>query len=862
MTRSARRLPWRLLIGVLALVMLGVVVPRTWQPGPAAPRTLHRNHASPPRAAADSRPRLAPPAASPSPASAPQPAEPPAAELVVAPVGPLVAEQIDLDPSLPETPAIPEEKLTLEPLPMELEPTLTASRNNLHLNNASTSIQPKPVDPLEAEPQVEPREAAPPPELGPEADPLSDFRETKAWPYPAGLIEQLNVLSATTPAAVNWAERVKQELELLVTAESLDDGLSAQQLAALARLAEEGRMLASSLPEEQGRSRVLRCGYSIYRRLNVWDRVHSLALRGESSGPPQLPAWNEAAAAAEERLQATGAAANWRAYLLLDRAASDFDSPACAPEDQQRLARDILYRLNSTQLSQAQTQFLCSQPFAAMTEYLTARAATTADLIGLLTTIEDHEHDDASRHARALADQYDVLRWSNDPAVRDLAETVNSYYRNANVRVALSAELINRMIPPQQPQVEMVQDKILGADVYGQSYTNTQLRLVLIPDEQRWNVGLEANGAVSSDTTSEKGPARFLQKGISFFRARKRVTVDQQGIRVFNAEAGANANNELEDFETRFDFIPLFGDIARSFVRSQYDESQPAAREVVEGKIRVRATSQLDREVATKLEQGKRDFESRFIKPLQELDLEPTTVDMETTLERLIGRMRLAARDQIAAHTPRPQAPGDSVLSVQLHESAFNNALENLELEGRKVELHELFTEMTNRFDPTPDPVPEELPEDVYVTFADEDAVRIDCQDGRVRLTIKIKELSHKRSRWRNFTVRGYYAPNADQLDANLVREGIIELIGEELTFGNQLSLRTIFTRVLSKNRKLSLVNKQIAESPELRDQQVTQFVIHDGWIGIALGPKSAGREPAMYPRPPVEEAGEQEAGE
>ena len=47
--------------------------------------------------------------------------------------------------------------------------------------------------------------------------------------------------------------------------------------------------------------------------------------------------------------------------------------------------------------------------------------------------------------------------------------------------------------------------------------------------------------------------------------------------------------------------------------------------------------------------------------------------------------------------------------------------------------------------------------------------------------------------------------------------------------------------------------NKQIAESPQLRDQQVTQFVIHDGWIGVALGPKAPGRQAAMHPRPAVE---------
>ena len=70
------------------------------------------------------------------------------------------------------------------------------------------------------------------------------------------------------------------------------------------------------------------------------------------------------------------------------------------------------------------------------------------------------------------------------------------------------------------------------------------------------------------------------------------------------------------------------------------------------------------------------------------------------------------------------------------------------------------------------------------------------------------------------------------------------------MRIGDRVALRGIFGKVLSRNRKLNLINKQIAQAPELRDQQVTQFVIHDGWIGVALGPKTPGRTAAMQPRP------------
>jgi hypothetical protein len=114
-----------------------------------------------------------------------------------------------------------------------------------------------------------------------------------------------------------------------------------------------------------------------------------------------------------------------------------------------------------------------------------------------------------------------------------------------------------------------------------------------------------------------------------------------------------------------------------------------------------RASSQLDNEVAQRLEKSKQDFEAKIVKPLRDLNLEPTAVDMQTTTERLIARYRLAARTDVSAHTPRPQAPSDSMLSVQVHESAMNNVLEQLHLHGRRAELTELHKEMTSRFTPS-----------------------------------------------------------------------------------------------------------------------------------------------------------------
>ena len=741
-----------------------------------------------------------------------------------APTGPLVAEQIDLDPSLIETPALPPARASInddDAVGSSLQPSLLP---------ASSALE---------------GEAAP---LEPAAETLS----TGPWALAKSLVEQLQTVAASQPTASDWALGAVAKLEALAKLPTLDDPQAAEILNGLAADAEQGKELARNYPENEDRTRLLRAGYAIVRRHAIWSVVHQLAVT-----PPEIPevgdfaVWNRNLTEVNRLFPAQGAA-SWRKYLLIDEALQKIGATDVSVDEQRKLVLLMLDRIHSTQLAEDQSYYLENQPAVQqLVTQMKLLADEPADLAGLVLAIEKFEHDGLASESAALADAYQDIRFSNDERVRQLAETVNAFYRNANVRVALSATLINRLLPQEQQMQEPVYDQIQGAYVQGASNTSTRLRLVLLPDRLRWRMGLEARGEVASSTASSKGPATFYQDGLSTYRARKMLTVDRKGIRIFSAEAQADANNSLTDFETNFDGIPLVSNLVRSIARSQYDAAAPLAKMEVEHKIVGRATSKLDEEVAAKLEKAKLDFQTKLLSPLQKLELDPTAVDMETTEERLIARYRLAGRHQVSAHTPRPQAPGDSLLSVQVHDSALNNVLEQLKLHGRKVDLIDLFKEVTARFNQEVVPVPEDLPEDVMVTFADTDPVQVDCIDGRLRLTIRLKELSHGKSKWTNFTVRGYYVPTSDQLDANLARDGVIELIGGKLRFGDQVALRGIFSRVLSRNRKLSLVNKQLAESPELRDLQVTQFVLHDGWIGVALGPKLPERQ-AIAPVSPA----------
>jgi hypothetical protein len=251
------------------------------------------------------------------------------------------------------------------------------------------------------------------------------------------------------------------------------------------------------------------------------------------------------------------------------------------------------------------------------------------------------------------------------------------------------------------------------------------------------------------------------------------------------------------------------------------------------------ACERIDGEVQQQLGKAKDEFGEKWLQPLKELQLDPRALDMQTTDRRLIARYRLAGEHQLAAYTPRPQAPGDSLLSVQVHESALNNTIEQLGLAEKRSELRALYRELADSFRQPDLEIPEEIPDDVIIQFAAQDPVRLRCDDGRVTITLRIRELKNgRRRRWHNFAVRAYYVPDATQMDANLVRDGYIELAGQRLNTFDQIALRGIFTSVLSRNRPFNLINERLSQDADLRDLQVTQFVINDGWVGVALGPR------------------------
>ncbi|MGD9723843.1 MAG: hypothetical protein AB7O59_20775 [Pirellulales bacterium] len=801
-------------LGILAcLFVLSVTAPRAWD-RLARPKTNSQ--------VARDVPQDVPPA---------RPWPPISEQSAEAPPVPPELEPATVESELPtELQPSPAAAISLPPGPGIVPP---APEFAMQVRPAPTLAEPAP-SPVTIEPEPATINAATPAEAGDSSE------DNSAWPLPQVLIKQLQALAKARPNAA-WATQASDLIHELCRKLDAEGRTPTEILHDLRAVA------TNDASEGAQDSQTVRARYALTRWLDVWEPAVNLdEVRTADESPEAMQdAIAESVRQVEALLHRGAPGPAWHEFLRLDALARLAADPDASTEERRSVARSVLDRLNGFDLTRAQRQFIGSGPIEVLAEQLRAWAAEPVGSTQLLTHLNAYEKSVRPSDARLVANDRRGLHWQESPEATDLSKHLDTHYRNANVRLSMSSTLLNRWVPQPEAVESRVHDRILNVPVYGRNTTFTTLSVKLVPDPRRIRIGLEANGLVASNTVSTSGPARLYNRGQSTFLVRKLLVLGPQGLSVWPAIAEADNNyNYLISAETSFDRVPLVGSLVQGIARSQHDNLRDEARMIVEQKVAIGALNQFDREADQRLVDAAKHIETDEVATLRRLGLELVPVGLSTTEERIVARVRLASPEQLGAHTPRPRAPSDSWASLQVHQSALNNGLESLDLDGRTFTLQELFDWVAKKLNRPELANQEDLPDDVRATFAPKDAVRVRCEQGRVDVEFSFAELRQGGNRWRNFTVRSYYLPQTEGLTPRFVREkGTIFLEGKSLR--NKIALRAIFSRVLSLKRDLSLLPASITSDKRLQDLAVSQFAIEHGWIALAYSPSRSTREMA-----------------
>ncbi|HEY1784765.1 MAG TPA: hypothetical protein VGG30_04420, partial [Pirellulales bacterium] len=64
-----------------------------------------------------------------------------------------------------------------------------------------------------------------------------------------------------------------------------------------------------------------------------------------------------------------------------------------------------------------------------------------------------------------------------------------------------------------------------------------------------------------------------------------------------------------------------------------------------------------------------------------------------------------------------------------------------------------------------------------------------------------------------------------------------------------QVTLRSIFSKVLSAQRGWGLLSPEFATDPRVADVTISQFTVDEGWIGLAYAPRPTPGPVARKPK-------------
>ncbi len=671
---------------------------------------------------------------------------------------------------------------------------------------------------------------------------------------PLLLVDRLEKL-AHQPLATEWATAVLTRVRQLTENPATPPTIGLQILAELKQLAAAGEIRSLQISDPAVQQNWLQAAQGLQRRLAIWELL--IERGGAEPITPTTDKAGDLMGVLTDLIALLSGRANgeeWRDYLLLDQIApAASEGVAFDQAMRMRLSQEVLSRLDDGRLTDEQRVFIATEPLASLARELRPWAAGPVDLQKLLALVERYEADGQMVYAAAISQISQRMLWSNDAALQTLAQDLQHQFRGGNMRIALSHEMFNRMIPEQSAVTSPVRENIAGTKVDGRSRTSTEVAIRLLPTDDAWRLQLRAEGQVVSKTRSDTWPVKVRNSARYRYEAEKVITIDDSGLEIAPTQAGARGRHQFLGADSQFDRVPFMGALFRELAKKENQKSRPQAMVQVRSKVVQKARTRMDSEADAKLHTLEQRFHDNVLMPFGQLALAAEPVDMFTTADRAVMQMRLANLDQLAAHTPRPSAPADSVVSLQLHETALNNAFAGLDLEGRRMMLPELHKFLAEKFGQEEAPLPADFPHRARIEFAKHDAIHVSFVEDRLELVLNIRELGRGRDKIQNFQVHAYYRPHLDGLSVMLVRDETLQFSGRHLKTGSRVVLHSVMGKVFSKGRELRVVRKTLESDPRFGGLMVTQLVIDDGWLALALGPITTDRTAWRMPNYQIE---------
>lgn len=282
----------------------------------------------------------------------------------------------------------------------------------------------------------------------------------------------------------------------------------------------------------------------------------------------------------------------------------------------------------------------------------------------------------------------------------DLVARIRQLYSRPNLYASVSADAMTRRFNSPVSQTTSVHETILGTPVRGVAHTVGIMSARLIPSDDLAVVELTMNGTSTSDTVGYHPPVTIFSDGTTQVLARKRLLIDEVGIRSEPATAECSTSTTTKGIQTANRLGARF---IRRAAQKRIAAQKPQAERISARLAEARVARQMDQQALDVIAASNGRLETKVRRPLLLRNLYPRAFRCWTTDQRLHVTAVQGRASQLGAPTTPPDSPAHDLL-VQVHESFFQNTSLNAigGLQLTDVQARDLVQEATGE-------VPEQL---------------------------------------------------------------------------------------------------------------------------------------------------------
>ncbi|HLJ11420.1 MAG TPA: hypothetical protein VKU82_09530 [Planctomycetaceae bacterium] len=561
-----------------------------------------------------------------------------------------------------------------------------------------------------------------------------------------------------------WGAAVSADLATLYEKEGVD---SAEQRKAIGALRRRMASINTYVGDPRYRSLLnplVTLWGGLKRRLDTAEAALDTLERGPESRAAQIDSARRQVAREAQSLDAyLGSVRNgssWVKYLHVSEVkgaagGQSGENSAATLSSVQSLLKD------KNSVSDARTRdFLAKPQFAAYERALDAYLAALAvpntaannpdlrkNLSDLLGALEQYETSHTSAVTAAARKAYDAVRATAPDGGERMGQALRSDYFNYNVRFVASEAYLGKFVGQSRDENGPVRDFILGADVYGSQTTHTDVGVDLVPCSNAAEFDVVARGAVASSTEGITDQATIFTSGNHYFTASKRVIFNGDRFSTQPARIAVNANNTTTGADTNIR-IPLVKGFANRIAVGKAEQKRGESEAIAASRVQDKVLPQFNAEVDKQFGPSGAINRSmaKEISSLQELQLYPDAKLWSSTDTELKFAGRLMAPDELGGSEPNPALYLGRGLTVLVHESVINNAIDRMGFAGQtltddqvKAKIEDTLSRLLDRDVQLKDekPATEEEAGPKTLVFDKADPIRVQVGDGSLVMTIR-----------------------------------------------------------------------------------------------------------------------------